>query len=266
MTFLAESDDLDETLQAYVDSCRAAWAELFGAAKAREEMQFAMALNPEFRGMQDAGWSTADDSFRAVEEYLELLSGMDPKPIKLRVALSFYSYLSEASGLYEVPKNMMRIASGDEYNLSPFRHLVERHAASGSLIAPNSNKVMRDVLGHADELGLQKLKSIILETFDAELRNGYAHADYIVWDDGIRLRKRNGGHPSLVRFDDFTLKLNKAIAFFQALRDQMNDSVRTYSTPIRILGRMNLSDPVMPAIIHYDEISGSFSITIGLGL
>lgn len=88
---------------------------------------------------------------------------------------------------------MMRIASGDDYSLWPFQNLVAKHKASGALIAPNANKIMKDLLGHSHELGLENIKAVIIETFDPDLRNGYAHADYIVWNDGIRLRKRNGG-------------------------------------------------------------------------
>ena len=229
-------------------------------------MQFAMALNPEFRGCQDTGWSTAEDASRALNQYLELLEKLPYSPIKVRLELSLYSHLSEASGFYEVPKNMMRIASGEDYNLWPFQHLVERHAARGAIIAPNANKVMKDLLGHAQELNLQGLNAVIIETFDPDLRNGYAHADYIIWNDGIRLRKRNGGRPSVVSFEDFTLKLNKAIMFFQTLKGCMEESVRSYACPKRIMGRMNNRDPVMPAIISYDEATGAFSIRTGLGL
>jgi hypothetical protein len=70
----------------------------------------------------------------------------------------------------------------------------------------------------------------------------------------------------VVSFDDFTLKLNKAIMFFQTLKDCMVESVRSYATPKRIKGRMNNRDPVMPAIISYDEATGAFSIQTGLGL
>ena len=256
----------DPLIEVYTAHCKAAWQELFSAAKDKEEMQFAMALNPEFRGEQDAGWSTAEEAYRALDEYLELLGKLPSSRTKVRLALSLYSNLSEASGFYEMPKNMMRIASGEDYNLWPFRHLVARHTESGAIIAPNANKVMKDLLGHAHELGLQRFKAVITETFDPDLRNGYAHADYIIWNDGIRLRKRNGGYPSVVSFDDFTLKLNKAITFFQTLKDSMMESVRSYATPKRIEGRMNNHDPVMPAIISYDEVTGVFSIQTGLGL
>jgi hypothetical protein len=204
----------DVRLQEYADRCDAAFQELFDAAHAKEEVQFAAALSPEFRGMQDPGWSTAAESMEAIDEYIKLIKDLPPNRMRTRVALSLYSHLSEASGLYEVPKNMLRIASGEDYNLWPFQHLVERaialfsfsvksaklttlgcppfrrrkrHRASGAVIAPNANKVMNDLLGHAAELKLDKFQSAILETFDPDLRNGYAHADYIVWDDGIRV-------------------------------------------------------------------------------
>ena len=110
------------------------------------------------------------------------------------------------------------------------------------------------------------MKSVIIETFNPDLRNGYAHADYIIWGDGIRLRKRNGGHPYVVSFDDFTLKLNKAIAFFQTLQSYMMECIRSYIIPKRIIGRMNKTGPALPSIIRYDEETGTFSIQTGLGL
>jgi hypothetical protein len=113
---------------------------------------------------------------------------------------------------------------------------------------------------------LKNFQKVILQAFDPDLRNGYAHADYVVWDDGIRLRRRNGGWPKVVSFDEFTGKLNKAITFFQTLREMIGKTMREYSPQKRIVGRMNSSDPNMPAIISYDPGTGAFSIQTGLGL
>jgi hypothetical protein len=38
--------------------------DLFKRARAAQELHFAMALGPEFRGAQDDGWSTAHESVR----------------------------------------------------------------------------------------------------------------------------------------------------------------------------------------------------------
>jgi hypothetical protein len=158
-----QEPETDPELEEYTVRCHAAWGELLAAAKAKEELQFAMALNPEVRGEQSAGWSTAEESSRALDQYLELLKKLDPSPIKVRLALSLYSHLSEASGFYEIPKNMMRIASGDDYHLWPFQHLVAKYTVSGGLIVPNANKIMKDLLGHSNELGLNNIKSVIIE-------------------------------------------------------------------------------------------------------
>ena len=258
--------ELNSSQAEYLDRCQSSWNELFNAAKEREELQFAFALYPEFRGMQSPGWSTAEEASRALKQYLDLLNSLESTPIRARIALSLYSHLSEASGLYEVPKNMMRIASGEDYNLWPFQHLTAHHQAAGAAISPNANRVMKDLLGHAHELQLEKLKSLIVETFDPDLRNAYAHADYIIWNDGIRLRKRNGGLPSVVPYEKFDMKLTQAITFFQTLQYAIDEAISTYSPPIRIIGRLNKDDPAMPAIIAYDESTGSFSIRTGQGL
>ena len=92
------------------DRCRSSWIELFDVAKDKEELQFALALSPEFRGMQDPGWSTAEEASRALDQYLDLLVSLEPAPARTRIALSLYSHLSEASGLYEVPKKHEALA------------------------------------------------------------------------------------------------------------------------------------------------------------
>ncbi len=107
--------------------------------------------------------------------------------MKCRVALSFYCHLAEASGFYEVPKNMLRIAGGESHVLWPFINLVQSHKQTGDRIAPNANKVLKDLTGHAKELGFDELAEVFRDAFDPDVRNGYAHADYIVWNDGLRL-------------------------------------------------------------------------------
>ena len=52
--------------QAFFEKAERALRDLFDRAKAAHELHFAMALMPEFRGEQDAGWSTADESVRAL--------------------------------------------------------------------------------------------------------------------------------------------------------------------------------------------------------
>ena len=130
---------------------------LFQSAREKNELHFALAMHVELRGARDAGWSTADDAKIAFDQYLEFLNAGDPTPLKTRVALAFYSHLAEASGLYELPKNLLRIVGGSSHVLWPFAELVETHRLTGEKIAPNSNRVIRDLVGHAESVGLHEL-------------------------------------------------------------------------------------------------------------
>ncbi|MBS4047906.1 MAG: hypothetical protein KG075_16300 [Alphaproteobacteria bacterium] len=243
----------DVKLAAFERQCLTALNELFEAARSQEELQFAMALSPEFRGAQEGGWSTAVEATKAFDEYLDLISKIPPSPIRVRVALSFYSYLSECAGLYEVPMNMMRITSKQNYAPVPFHGLITKFDQRGVAIAPNANKVMRAMLGHAEELNFIGIKNILLDAFDSDLRNGYAHADYVVRPEGIRLPRRNGGPGILVKYDDFEVKFNKAIRLFQVLRELISSSAKTYVNPKVVTGRMNDQAPPVVSTISFDE-------------
>lgn len=117
-----------------------AFRELFSLARDRNELQFAFALSPEFRGAQDPGWNTAHEAHRAFEDYMGFIHGEKRPGIRARVALGFYCHLSEASGFYEIPKNLLRICDGERYGIWPFAHLVSRHKLTGQKIAPNSKR------------------------------------------------------------------------------------------------------------------------------
>jgi len=66
-------DPLIAENDAFFEKIERAFRDLFDRARARSEIHFALSLNPEFRGEQDAGWSTADDVHRTFDEYLAFL-------------------------------------------------------------------------------------------------------------------------------------------------------------------------------------------------
>jgi len=224
---------------AFYEKAERSFRELFEAARKRDELQSAFSLNPEFRGLQRPGWSTAAESSKAFDEYVEFIGEGDLTRLKARVALAFYCHLAEAAGLYEVPKNMLRVADGEPYNLWPFSHLVKQHALTGKTIAPNSNKVLRDLAGHAQTSGFVELAEVFRDAFDGDLRNGYSHADYVVWDDGIRLPMRNGGNPRIVAWSEFHELFHRGVNFYIILRNVIAEFVGSYCPEKQIRGRLD---------------------------
>lgn len=246
----------------FYEKTERAFRRLFDTARAKHELHFAMALMPEMRGMQGTGWNTAAETQHAFDEYLSFLNNQEEGRMKCRVALSFYCHIAEASGFYEVPKNMLRIANGKSHVLWPFMDLVQSHKQTGDRIAPNANKVLKDLAGHAKELGFDELAEVFRDAFDPDVRNGYAHADFIVWNDGLHLPKRNGGNAKHVSWDEFNAIFERGINFFNILRHVIDEYVRSYNPPKTIKARLQ-NEPELDWTIYCDPKLGAFGITSG---
>lgn len=251
---------MDTSNQAFFDKANSCLAALFETARKKRELHFALALMPELRGLQERGWNTAQDAQQAFDDYNEFLQNATGA-IKCRVGLAFYSHMAEASGFYEVPKNMLRIAGGGDHQMWPFHHLVAEHAATGDRIAPNANKVLKNLIGHATSLGFTELAEVFRDAFDGDIRNGYAHADYVIWSDGLHLPKRNGGRPRVIAWDEFSEIFERGRSLFSALHMQIREAVRSYDEPKSIFTSLQDEPPTLWTI--YRSGKGTFGITNG---
>lgn len=222
-----------------------------------------MALMPEFRGAQDAGWSTAHEFVRAYDEFTALVRSMSPSPVRVRVILAFYNHVAEGAGFYEIPKKLLLTIEGRGNNFMPFQGLVERHKASGETIAPNANRIMKDLIGHASELELAELAEVFRDAFDSDVRNAVAHADYIIWPDGLRIRRRNGGWPRLIAWNDFTALADRGLNLFGLIRHVADEYAQSYNTPKTIRSRLNQNEPLTEYTIFCDPETRAFGFTTG---
>jgi len=65
--------DLEKENRAFHEKAAESLRHLFGAAKKKNELHFALSLMPEFRGLRAAGWNTTEDTHHAFAEYLDFL-------------------------------------------------------------------------------------------------------------------------------------------------------------------------------------------------
>jgi len=233
-------------------------------AKASHELHFVMALMPEFRGEQDAGWCTAQEAVRAYDEFTALVKSLSAdNPVRVRVTLAFYAHVAEGSGFYEIPKKLLLTVEGKGNNIIPFQSLVERHRVTGEIVAPNANRIMKDLIGHATELGLSDLAEVFRDAFDPDIRNAVAHADYILWSDGVRLRRRNGGSPRVITWDEFDLLISRGLNLFSFIRQIVNEYVRSYDPPKTIRSRLAANEPETDYTLYFDPETEGFGFTTG---
>jgi len=248
----------------FYEKAERAMRELFEKARATQELHFAMALMPEFRGMQDAGWNTAEEALNAFDQFMVAIENIGKDNLaRVRVVLALYLHAAESGGFYEVPKKMLLTIENAGNNIMPFNGLVREHRLSGQKIAPNANAVMQDLAGHASELGLTALSEVFRDAFDPDVRNAIGHADYILVPQGMRLRKRNGGDVRLIPWDEFDPLINRGLGLFQIIRHLSTEYQRSYESPKTIKSRMHHTEPVGDYTIYADAKNGAFGFTTG---
>lgn len=224
------------------------------------EIDMAGSLFGEFRGVQDGGWSTVQTAFEVYSE-LRVLGGKG-SPLELpelRQVLCLYAQLAEAGGVYESLANLMGVVEMKPYNLWPFQELVRVRKTPHRIIGPNANTMFRRLAAQAAGIGMIKLSSLLESAFRDDIRNGIFHADYILSRDGLRLRRRNGGYPTVVSFEDLSHAVNIGLSFFQLLSDIQQEARETFRPAKRIVGRFSLNPPMAHTVELKDD--GAFSIS-----
>jgi hypothetical protein len=245
---------------AYVRALNTQLTYLFAYARAINEIDTAAALFGEFRGMQDAGWSTVATAHEVLQEMKEL--GLKPSPLttaETRQMLCLYAQLAEAGGVYEGLLNIMQVAQLKAYNLWPFRDLVRVRQLPRAVIGPNANAMFRRLAEVATAIGMTELAGLLETAFRDDIRNAMAHADYVLVKNGLRLRRRNGGQPMLVPFTEVIAAVQIAIFFFDLLQSFQQATMASFRPARTIVGRFSVNPP-MPWKIEL-KANGSFSIS-----
>jgi hypothetical protein len=236
-------------------------SQLYAFARRMNELDFAVSLSGEFRGMQDAGWNTTITANEVFDELTALTKDKRPhSKAEIRVILMLYCQLAEAGGVYESLKNIMGVVKLKPYLLWPFKNLVRVKKTPHKVVGPNANATFRDLAQTAAEIGLWRLSSLLEDTFRDDVRNAVYHADYVIWEDGLRLCKRNGGFGARLPFDELGEVVTRAAAFYDILRDYNGISVRSFNPAKEIVGRFSENFP-MPWTVSFDPDTGAFRIS-----
>lgn len=71
MEVSSDTQEKDNPNLEFFEKAERAFKQLFDAARAKNELEFAFALEPEERGYRNSGWSSAAETFIAFDDYLE---------------------------------------------------------------------------------------------------------------------------------------------------------------------------------------------------
>lgn len=217
---------------------------LFSFARSINELDFAGALMQEMRGVQGGGWSTTITAYQVFEELQTLgRRGAALPRHELRQTLSLYAQLAEAGGVYEGLANMMGVVQLKPYSMWPFGDLVRVRQEPHRVMGPNANATFRNLSQTAIAIGMPRLGLLLENAFRDDIRNGICHADYILANNGLRLRRRNGGIPFTVSFADVTKALQTGLFFFELFTNAQMQGRELYRPAKRVVGHFSADHP-----------------------
>lgn len=246
--------------EAYIRALNVQFTYLFTYVRKINEVDAAAALFGEFRGIQDAGWNTMATAHEVFRELKALGSkGAPLTRAELRQVLCLYAQLSEAGGVYEGLLNTMQVAQLKPWNLWPFQDLVRVREAPRAVIGPNANAMFRRLAEVATAIGMTGLARLLEIAFRDDIRNGMAHADYVLVPDGLRLPRRNGGQPMLVANAELVVAMQIALFFFELLQVFRRQTAEAFRPARTIIGRLS-ANPPMPHTVGFTD-DGAFSIS-----
>jgi hypothetical protein len=222
---------------------------LFSDAKVADELNFAASLSPEFRPYK---LNSAVEAQYAFSEYSEFLAKSEGESIRPRVALAFYAHLAEASGFWEVVKNLLCVLDGRKFNFMPFSGFTKKYGAAAGSPVPNANKLMRSLISASGIAGRTDLELVFARAFDSDLRNAYAHADYVLRPEGVIVLPRYD-HERLISWNELNELLERAVVLYLTLNDIRVEHCNDYLPGREVLGKLNRSSADEPWTVEYSS-------------
>ena len=248
--------------EAFLARAALAFRQLFERAKQVDELNFAASLSPEFRPYHQ---NSAADAQYAFSDYASFLSRDVEADIRPRVALAFYAHLAEASGFWEVVKNLIAVSQGLKYNVMPFAQFTSKYGAAEGSPIPNANRLMRSLVKASQEADMAELAATFREAFDSDLRNAFAHADYSLSAEGIFVLSRYG-QERLITWQELNVLLDRAMHVYMALNDLLVAYCLLYAAPKEVRGTLNPNEAAKTWTVHFVEPQGSMVLSNCNGL
>jgi hypothetical protein len=163
---------------------------------------------------------------------------------KRHLELWLFGHIVEASEPYEILSNLIAISQGDTFKIIRFPPRNRRPQSPGEKI---------DQLEQAaTTANLPGVASPMREVWDRDLSNAIFHSDYSVHGPEVRFKK--DGHPHAYGHEEIMTLVNRALAYFDALRFLNAHYVGSYTEPKEIaMHPLNAGPPSERAVVMVCE-------------
>ncbi|MGH2964733.1 MAG: hypothetical protein ACRDMH_05035 [Solirubrobacterales bacterium] len=244
------------------DSAYEAIRALFIAAQERDEFEFACCLL-RVRGMEAPGWDPYAETHDLIGELLGLMNAPLRGKTKTRLALLLYSHLTELDAVYELLANLIRVVKGDRYSMDPFAN--PPNARNNQSHPPSAAMVHGWLCDDLREEGWTEVADALESFFDKEIRNAFAHADYVITPQSFRSPSAqflvNGIITPELPLERLAERLNAAFRVIGAVVDLHIDLRTSYTEAVDTRGRLRGDGEAIPVRLLADPEHGLYGFT-----
>jgi hypothetical protein len=221
-------------------------------SKAKERSEFALISTLlRVRGLQDAGWDPYETSLAAIGQMRAVHQKVESFYAARHLQLWIYGHIVEASEPYEILSNLIAISQGDTFNITRFPPQSGRPQSPGGKI----NQLEQA----ATSANLPSVVTPLKEVWDRDLRNAIFHSDYSVHGPEVRFKK--DGHPHAYGHEEILTLVNRALAYFDALKFLHAHYIGSYTEPKEIaMHPLNAGPPNERAVVMVREGHGAIGL------
>lgn len=206
-------------------------------------------------GMEDAGWDpfaeskqTILDLFRVMKLDFENAGFDDPDFSVWRFGLLFYSQIIEMDAPYDVLANLLRYRLGMGFSVIPFDDFLAKRELKQSKktgLFPHQKIKIISELGEKTGLHFTEMFS---DFYNRDLRNAISHGDFILAEDGLRIRGIPSSASNKIAYEALDRILNCSKIFFHVFYSLLEQSLLTFG---KLSDRFWGYDPVYKGIFEF---------------
>ena len=194
---------------------------LFIKAKSTDEFAYIFALLGINSGMEDIGWQPIHETQLLMRDIVSIINIPLNQYTQIRLMLLLYCQITESNYLYHVLYNMFLCIESKEppkvFNfLDQFKN--------GS--PPSVKSKVKQICAKSKKLGHIEISKILNLIFDSSLRNAISHADFILFEDELRLK--HGSEVKKIKLSKVNNLIQNALIFFDTFFQILNNHKMAY--------------------------------------
>lgn len=210
--------------------------DLFDKAKAKDEFEYCCALL-RIRGSEGPGWDIVQESNTLLTQILLFVNAPINHGFQVRLLLLAYCHALEMNFTYDMVANMLQISQGERYCTNWFD--AEIISAKKSAIYPIEK--IEKIEQWAQSFNQKEIGEILREMLLKDIRNTFAHSDYILYGDELRIVQM-GELPKVHKLQELIPKLEFGINIVLMLIALTRERILSYKENKRVFSRLSEND------------------------